>query len=394
MRLVIATEERFDRSPDGSIWSSAQGHLGFWQRYLAVFDEVAVAARVMPIDHSLGSSVRADGEGVTFIPVPFYAGPRQYALRFFEVRRALQAAFAPDDAVILRVAGQIATTMAPTLYKRGHPFGAEVISDPAEMFAPGAVKHPMRPFFRWSYARAQRKQVAAAVAVIYVTEHTLQRRYPAAMDAYATYASNVELDNCAFIEEPRLLREACRLVTVGSLAHMYKGIDILLRALKICRDRGHIFQLTIIGEGRHRAELEALTRHLDIVDSVFFVGQLPSSTSVRLELDRADLFVLASRSEGLPRAMIEAMARGLPCIGTTVGGIPELLQDEALIRPGNVDELAAKLLELVAAPRLRMTLAQQNLLKSQEYRAEVLAERRVEFWRELRHRTEGKLARG
>ena len=69
-------------------------------------------------------------------------------------------------------------------------------------------------------------------------------------------------------------------------------------------------------------------------DRVRFRGQLTTPVDVRAELDRADLFVLPSRQEGLPRAMIEAMARALPCIGSSVGGIPELLQPKTSCRLG------------------------------------------------------------
>lgn len=72
---------------------------------------------------------------------------------------------------------------------------------------------------------------------------------------------------------------------------------------------------------------------LGVADRVTFVGTVPAGAAVRAHLDAADLVVVPSRTEGLPRALIEAMARGLPAVGTTVGGIPELLADVDLVPP-------------------------------------------------------------
>lgn len=390
MRLVIATEARFAKDPHGRVWVNGSESDVFWQRYLSVFDHVAVAARVQPVPSVDSAAARADGEGISFIPVPYYLGPFQYAQRYFRVRRALHAAFGPDDAVLVRLPAQIATTMAPAIWRDGRPYGAEVVGDPYDVFAPGAATHPLRPYFRWSYTRAQKRQVERAAAVSYVTEHALQRRYPASDDAYTTHYSSIELEDDAFVERPRPPRaasEVMRLITVGSFAHMYKGIDILLHAVRACLDRGQAVRLEVIGEGRHGPELERLAADLDIAGKVDFRGQLPSSAAVRAELDRADLFVMASRTEGLPRAMIEAMARGLPCIGTTVGGIPELLPSESMVPPDDANALAAKITDLVESPDRRVAESQRNIEVARGYRADILTARRVDFWSALRERT-------
>jgi glycosyltransferase involved in cell wall biosynthesis len=114
---------------------------------------------------------------------------------------------------------------------------------------------------------------------------------------------------------------------------------------------------------------------------------LPSQRHVRDELDRADLFILASRTEGLPRAMLEAMARALPCIGTRVGGIPELLDDDDLVDSGDVTGLAGKIRE-VAGDRARIgRMSARNLEVASGYRAEILNARRKQFFEHIRQVT-------
>jgi glycosyltransferase involved in cell wall biosynthesis len=143
----------------------------------------------------------------------------------------------------------------------------------------------------------------------------------------------------------------------------------------------------MVGDGKHRPELEEMTRFLSIENSVRFLGQLQAGEPVRSQLDNADLFVLPSLTEGLPRAMIEAMARGLPCIGSTVGGIPELLPDEAMVPPNDVLALADKIETMLASPEWMHRMAARNLKKAQEYRAEILQARRNAMYYHLKQQT-------
>jgi glycosyltransferase involved in cell wall biosynthesis len=125
-----------------------------------------------------------------------------------------------------------------------------------------------------------------------------------------------------------------------------------------------------------------------VADRVTFRGQLPAGPEVRAELDQADVFLLPSRTEGLPRALVEAMARGLPCVGSTVGGIPELLPAEDMVPPGDAGALASKIREVVTDPARMARMSERNLRAAQDYRQDVLQPRRDAFYRHVRERTE------
>jgi glycosyltransferase involved in cell wall biosynthesis len=127
---------------------------------------------------------------------------------------------------------------------------------------------------------------------------------------------------------------------------------------------------------------------------VHFCGQLTNPVDVRSELDKADLFVLPSRQEGLPRAMVEAMARGLPCIGSNVGGIPELLPAEDIVPPNDVSALASKITQVLQQPARMQQMSTRNLIKAGEYKDEILNVRRRDFYQFLRNRTEAWLGQG
>ena len=146
-----------------------------------------------------------------------------------------------------------------------------------------------------------------------------------------------------------------------------KSPDVVLHAVALVGASGTRCSLRWIGGGQHLAAMERYAARLGIADRVRFEGQQPADR-VAGELRRADLFVLASRTEGLPRALIEAMAAGLPCIGTRVGGIPELLDDEALVAPGDAEALAARIRAFLDDAGLFERQAARNLRESVDLR--------------------------
>ncbi|MER3422060.1 MAG: glycosyl transferase family 1, partial [Nitrospiraceae bacterium] len=142
--------------------------------------------------------------------------------------------------------------------------------------------------------------------------------------------------------------------------------------------------LVLIGDGQYRMKLERLSVDLRVSERVCFLGQLPAGQAIRGQLDQAHLFVLPSRTEGLPRAMIEAMARGLPCIGSAVGGIPELLQKEELVPAGDAMALAEKIKEVVGDPQRLAAMARRNLAVSRQYHEALLRKPRMRFYEYIR----------
>lgn len=393
MKVCVLLEQRYAMTPDGRVWTDGAFPRTFWDRYLEIFDGVRVCARVKPVLEALPEWKRADGGAVQFAPVKHYIGLRDYLANARGVRQSVRAAFEPGDAVILRVPSQLAAVLMPLLTRRRHPFAVEVVSDPEDAFSPGAIRHPLRPVFRRLLSRRLARDCHNAFAAAYVTAESLQRRYPAGPNTESFYYSDVEL---AAELAPRAragaLKPAWKLLTVSSLAQLYKAVDVQIDAVSALRRQGVDIDLTVIGDGKHRHELEQRTASLGLCAHVHFFGQLPSGAPIRAQLDAADLFLLPSRAEGLPRAMVEAMARALPCIGSRVGGIPELLPPEDLVPAGSAEALARKIREVITDPDRMRRMSEQNLRRARDFQDDVLRERRVAFFRFVRERTEAYLA--
>lgn len=397
MNLVITLEQRFFSTHDNVVWTQVAYAYSFWKRYLTTFDRVLVVARVREVQNVQANWKRADGGGVSFVHIPYYLGPLQYIKRATQVRHIVQEAIRSDNAVIMRVPSQLASCAEPKLRRIGHPYGVEVVGDPYDVFSPRATSHPLRPFFRRWFAHKLKRQCVGACAVAYVTKQTLQHRYPPSPDAFSTYYSSIELPPRAFVSTPRSAKKDAHdliLISVGWFDQPYKRLDVLIDAVNICLHSGLSIRLMIVGGGKYRPVLETQATNLDLLDDrVRFLGALPAGDAVRAQLDKADLFVLPSGTEGLPRAMIEAMARGLPCIGTTVGGIPELLSSEDMVPPGDAAALAAKIREVVSDPSRMARMSARNLEKAREYHEDILNERRIAFYRHVKEKTEEWLAR-
>ncbi len=382
--ILVTHGAHFVRGPAGHVHAvDGVTDYAFWCRYLTVFDGLVVAARVGAVSEEPSSLPRADGPGVRFHDLPDYLGPWQYLRRRRDLTGRLREAVAQASAHCLRVPCAVGTLAWRELCRIGRPFGVEVMGDPWDSLAPGSVRTIVRPLARRWVARDLRGQCRTAAAAAYVTRDSLQRRYPPAPDRFTTHYSSVELLEDAVVDTPRAdFGSARRLISVGSLEVLFKGPDLLIRALaRVDRSDLH---LTIVGEGRTRGWLEALAASEGVAARVTFAGTLPAGAGVRAALDAADLFVLPSRTEGLPRALIEAMARGLPCIGSTAGGMPELLAPEDLVPPGDVEALAGKIAEFVNHPDRMRAAAERNLARSEDYLNERLATRRVAFYTELR----------
>ena len=404
--VIVTIEERLARTPDGRVWTPAQFWYRFWRRYLEVFDAVRILARVRDVDTVGLESQRVDGDGATVVAVPHYIGPWECLRKAVGILSAVRGAVDGHDAVILRVNSALATCVHWHLHRQKRPYGVEVVSDPHDVFAPGVVSDPLRPLVRKYSSYAQAKQCADACGASYVTERVLQSRYPCLR--LEVSVSDVEIggENGFPLAEldsdggdrhgtgetvssanARKRNRRFNVITVASLDRLYKGTDVLIGAVaRVVRD-GHDIELVIVGDGAYREALVRQAAAQGIAERVIFTGLLREE-GVRRRLDESDLFVLPSRAEGLPRAMIEAMARGVACIGSRVGGIPELLQADRLVAPGDEEGLSTAITEMLTHPHRRQEIARRDYAKAMEFRADVLGERRRRFYRHIRHATD------
>ncbi len=130
-----------------------------------------------------------------------------------------------------------------------------------------------------------------------------------------------------------------------------KNHELFLRAAALVRQQLPEARFLLIGEGPRRADLEALAGQLSLGQSVQFLG---ARRDVPELLALLDVLVLTSHMEANPVSILEAMAAEKPVISTRVGSVSETVLDGTtgyLVAPGGADELAARMVELLADPQ-------------------------------------------
>jgi glycosyltransferase involved in cell wall biosynthesis len=146
------------------------------------------------------------------------------------------------------------------------------------------------------------------------------------------------------------------LVTAGIL-NKGKNIETLIENLSKIRMRN--IYLLIVGDGstesdfRYKGSLQRLSNQLELDKQVIFTGWLEKEDLWKIYL-ASDLFVLPSFSEGMPNALLEAIGLDLPCLGSRIPGVVDILQyEELLFDPHDNEAIAEKVNQFFSNAEVR-----------------------------------------
>jgi len=168
-----------------------------------------------------------------------------------------------------------------------------------------------------------------------------------------------------------------------------KGIDTLIAAWKKLKQKTKApVSLWLVGDGPEREALEKMAETNGLQESVRFWGAIQDVHRLRELYAGAMALVLPSRSEGLGNVLLEAGACGTICVGSRLGGIPEVIVDGEtgfLFEPGDADALCDALLRVLAlsdAERARMSAQARGHIR-QNFSMDAVAERYIEVYRQV-----------
>ncbi len=168
-----------------------------------------------------------------------------------------------------------------------------------------------------------------------------------------------------------------RIVTVGRLEKV-KGHEYLLKAFAKINDIS--WELSIVGDGSEKTNLENLARELKVENRVIFHGHL---LDFKKQLSEAQIFVLPSLKEGFPNALIEAMTIPLACICTDFfQGHNEIIDQNIngmIVPPANIEKLIEALNDLISNKEKRILLANNSVKMREKLKFETIANTYLKF---------------
>jgi glycosyltransferase involved in cell wall biosynthesis len=399
LRILVTLEEHLCRAPDGNVYTQGPADYSAWSELLDTFDEVVLLARVMESSNASAEQSRIDGPSISVHELPHYNGPWGYLYKLSPLRIRARQAVARCDVYLLRVPGLVSRLAWQEIRRVKRLYAAQAVGDPADALSSGTIRSVFRPLYRQVAIRDMRQICEQANAVLYCSKESLPQRYPPGKNSYSAssawviltqgYASPALMaERHGRVDErilsKRDLASPLRFGFIGSFAQLYKGADTLLRAALLCSQNGLNYQILFVGEGRYRTATQSLATGLLLQQKCAFLGQLGFGKPIFDFLDSVDLFLMPSRAEAFGRALLEAMARGCPCIGSNVGGIPDLLAADDLVPPNDPEALARKIMEVTADPQRMKAMSERNLARAKQFDPDTLRDMRRVFYEYVR----------
>jgi len=390
MRIVYCHNNYYFPADENKHYSAGQFPYKYWHPYLEAFKEMRIIGREaeMPDAADLLKMNVSSGPNISFSLFPNIMNPRVYARSYKKIHTKMRQEIENCDGVIIRAVSDLGWLAYHYARKLNKPIAMEM----AACAWDSTWNHGNFLGHLYAPIRFVRDKIITANAdyVLYVSHDFLPRRYPT--NGEAEFASNVRISqspNQVLDQRLNKIKQSIQtnkpftIGLIGTLSHKLKGVGDAIKALSILRKQDPCnFALRILGPGDPE-EYAKMAKSLGVAQHVHFDGMLQSGSGVLEWLDEVDIYIQPSYQEGVPRATIEAMSRGCPAIGSTAGGIPELLPQQCLHRPGDFKKLSALIHTMSSDAETLIAQASRNFEKSSHYSEELLMPKRIEFWKDF-----------
>lgn len=373
--IAICLEHRFYEYK-GNLYTKLAFPYNYWKDYLSFFDEVTVVARAKKVDNLESDMVLVTGNHVNYEPLPYYIGLKKFILNFIPLFFAILKISFKYKYFLLR-SGNSTNILALILIILNKPYLREYpgnIEEGVVGFAGNSLKVRVLAKFLNFIAKFQGK---FSKANSFVSEYckTLYASHKPSYIFSSFKASEINKN-----KQDYNIVGNFKIISVGRLEGE-KGHINLLNAISQL-DNVPKYEVHIVGDGSQKINLEKFTRDNNL--SVIFYGSVTDRDQLFSLLANSDVFIIPSLTEGMPRALLEAMAVGLPCIGSNVGGIPEVLSANMLYEATDIDGLKTLLEEVCQSKKIRMQAASENReIITKLYSDEVLQAKKHEFWSQV-----------
>lgn len=392
MKLLFVHGTKMKEDKNKDLYTGGSYNSEAWDRYLSITNKLSVIARKEKERYKAKEAEERfnyfDKNKINFIEIPNSSSLKSFfsLSERKKISNIIRDEVCKNDFIIARlpcVYGILAVKYAKQLNK---PYLIEVVGCAWDSLWNHSFKGKLLAPLRYY---GMKRAVLHAPYVVYVTGEFLQKRYPTkGREESCSNVSLSEFDDK--IIESRMDRinigyESKTIIvgTIGNVDIKYKGQQHIIKALGMLKKKGIInYEYHLVGGG-NQAYLKTVAKRHSVLDNIKFLGSIPHDEVIKW-LDNIDIYMQPSLTEGLPRGLIEAMSRGLPCIGSDVGGIPELLEEEFIFtnNRNNID----KIINIIKSydKEVMLQQAKRNYEESKKYNKNIIEKRRRKFFQEFR----------
>lgn len=331
------------------------------------YDKVYMCSRVVHGPPDSPAELPLEAANIELIPQPFWRTSAGSLPHFFGIARAYVRTCRAADVLFVRgMCPYIGVLYLCALaYRR--PICHWIVGDPVSLLRSSTRKGPLRDAIARLYAlhdRAISRMGRWLTGGAFLCNGDELARAFASPRTVATVSSTVQ-ENDFSPRADTCLGTRVRILFVGYI-RPEKGIEYLLDAVSQLKHDGP-WELEIVGPDQfpgYRRKLDEIVAAHRMRDRVRWTGYLPYGQPLFERMRAADIFVLPTLSEGTPHVLVEARASGLPCISTTVGGVPTTVThgvDALLVPPKDSRALARAMQRVIRDADLRRALIRNGL---------------------------------
>ncbi|MBD7964913.1 glycosyltransferase [Fictibacillus norfolkensis] len=373
---------------DGPIYKSGAGNYfgidyntNLKNRYLYLGDKVTFMTRVERLRDDMNLS-KIEGADFDVISVPNFKTLTNYFPLKKQASKVIKTTVEEHDLLVIRLPSSIGILSWKYAIQFGKPYILELVACPWD----GYMNHSLlgKIIAPQMYLKTQ-KIVKESSYVIYVSSEFLQRRYPtkgkelSCSDVTLPYINKDILIKRLEKIEKRKKEDSLILGTVGAVNMKYKGQQYVIKSIKHLIEEGYNVEYQLVGGGDN-SYLKRLAKKLGVEKNVKFLGTL-SHDKVLDFMNQIDIYIQPSNVESHGRVIIEAFSTACPVIGSSTGGIPELVDENYIFIRKNVKDLVSKIKKMMNSD-LAM-ISQKNFLKAKTFEQEKLNRNRNAFYDEL-----------
>lgn len=381
MNILFVYSENFHEE-NGSFYSSSGSFpSSIWENYLLNdSDHIYIyGCRTSSKSSTISSTTHTH-----FILTDHYQSPLDFFIKKRKIKGELIELIKNIDAVVIRLPSLMGIIAAEVCIEYKKPYAVEVVGNVFKSLwhHSNILGKPLAPIAHY----LNKKHIKKAPMALYVTKEYLQKCYPTM--GSSDYASDVQINNhdTSVIEEreekiEQRSKKKLILGTIGNTGIKYKGQHDVFKAISELNKEGYTIKYKMVGGGDEK-HLRKLARSLGIENQISFLGVLNRSQIFQF-LKELDLYLQPSYLEGLPRSVVEAMSCGVPILASDVGGIPELIPNEFLHKPGDYLKIKNDLIRVATNSKTLHSMAKTNWENSKNYDYKLLMDKRRAFYQKL-----------